>query len=359
MIDLTFQKTSKLIRKIAFDKGQKVSVKNFRCECESVHTHDCTEVIYVIHGDITVKMSIHEYVLHENDFIIINDFDIHAIKAANGDAVISSVYINHDEFFCINSMIIWNMNTLKRNQDVYEKLRQKVRELIVLNCTDVTFSKMNDLASDIVNELYETMTVESFFAGNFGSTEPGQYEQERIKNIFDYLYSHFDEKITLEVLSKEIAVSKYYLSHYMRKMTGTNFQSCMKQIRCEMAEIFLLETEETINNIEEMCGFSSAQYFNACIKEIFGCSPSEYRHIYKTRKGDYVLNQEKEITDIRPWITEQESAAGAELVIKLPDNYFKIVIVREDSQVETVDINSSGNKILTVDSSATIIVQKQ
>lgn len=359
MIDLTFQKTSKLIRKIKFDTGQKVFVKNFQCESESVHTHDCMEILYVIHGDITVKMSIHEYTLHENDFLIINDLDIHAIKAADGEAVISSVYINNDEFSFGDSMIIWNMDTLKQNQEVYERLQQKIRELIILNQSGGNSGKINDLASDIVNELSQTMTIEAFLAGSFGVMEPDEYEQQRLKNIFGYLYSHFDEKITLDVLSKEIAVSKYYLSHYMKKMAGTNFQSCMKQIRCEMAEVFLLETEEPIGSIEEKCGFSSAQYFNICFKEVFGCSPGEYRRMYKMRTGGYVRNQEKEITNIGQWLTEQESAMGTELVVKLSDTNFKIVVVKEDGHTETIDINRSDSKAITVDRNVTIIVQKQ
>ena len=78
-------------------------------------------------------------------------------------------------------------------------------------------------------------------------------------------------------LAKQEALSINYLSHFFQNHLGMSFQSYLNHIRCEKAHFLIKNTEMSLLNISEACGFSDLRYLNRAFEQIYHFTPKEYR----------------------------------------------------------------------------------
>ena len=95
----------------------------------------------------------------------------------------------------------------------------------------------------------------------------------------NYLRHHFAEPITLDTVSKQLFVNKSYLSATFRKFTGLTFLEYLTSMRILHASILLKETNYSIIQISEECGYQDSVYFSAVFKRVTGVTPTRYRRM--------------------------------------------------------------------------------
>ena len=95
--------------------------------------------------------------------------------------------------------------------------------------------------------------------------------------VKDYLDNHFTENITLDLLSKESKMNKYYLVHSFTKHFGCSPISYLNEKRIEESKNLLETTNHSIASIASMIGFSSQSYFSQSFKKNTFMTPNEYR----------------------------------------------------------------------------------
>lgn len=108
---------------------------------------------------------------------------------------------------------------------------------------------------------------------------------DEIDKIIQYIYSNFDKKLTLTVLSEEFHLTSVYLSHFIKKETGYTFLEILNTVRMYYAAKYLKETKMKNGEICERIGVSDERYFGQLFKKRYGMTPYEYRKI-----GDSVNN---------------------------------------------------------------------
>lgn len=97
------------------------------------------------------------------------------------------------------------------------------------------------------------------------------------KFVKEYLDSHYTENITLDILSKESKMNKYYLVHSFTKHFGCSPISYLNDKRIEESKNLLETTNHSIAAIASMIGFSSQSYFSQSFKKNTFMTPNEYR----------------------------------------------------------------------------------
>ncbi len=108
-----------------------------------------------------------------------------------------------------------------------------------------------------------------------------QSEGERpIREAKRYVREHYDENISLDILSNEVGMNASYLSTLFKKQTGNTFSEYLTQVRMEKAKEFLKESEENISNICERVGYNDLKSFTKNFKSYTGMRPNEYRKIF-------------------------------------------------------------------------------
>lgn len=93
-----------------------------------------------------------------------------------------------------------------------------------------------------------------------------------------YISEHFQEPLSLELLSKKFGVCKGYLSRIFTNVLHIRFNEYINGLRIEEAKKLLLEDGQNgILEIALLCGFQSQQTFNRVFQSSCGMSPREYR----------------------------------------------------------------------------------
>ncbi len=95
--------------------------------------------------------------------------------------------------------------------------------------------------------------------------------------IMNYCNENYDKNISLSLLSKELHLNKYYISHVMSNKLNIGFNDYINSLRVSNACKLLLKTDKTITEISETVGFNTLRTFNRAFNKQVGCTPSEYR----------------------------------------------------------------------------------
>lgn len=112
---------------------------------------------------------------------------------------------------------------------------------------------------------------------NYMERDNEQDYSKSIKKTLLYIEEHYHEDISLETAAQHVFMNKNYLSALFRKETGSSFSKFLRDFRMKKAKILLRETDLSINEISEMTGFNTANYFIRVFKSEKMCTPIEYR----------------------------------------------------------------------------------
>ncbi len=111
-----------------------------------------------------------------------------------------------------------------------------------------------------------------------------------VKIALNYINEHISEKITLEKLCSVSHTSKFHFCRIFKKTMGTTTMQYILSTRITLAKRMLRETNMSVTEVSENCGFSSVANFSREFKEYAGETPSRYRLNNSTFKirFDYV-----------------------------------------------------------------------
>lgn len=102
-------------------------------------------------------------------------------------------------------------------------------------------------------------------------------DEERIKQMLRFIYGHYMEQIGLTEIAGAAGVSPRECTRCFGRAIGRPPVRFLVEYRTQMAAALLLRTGDSISVIAEKCGFLSDSYFGKIFKEIYGCTPREYR----------------------------------------------------------------------------------
>ncbi len=98
-----------------------------------------------------------------------------------------------------------------------------------------------------------------------------------IRQAIRYLKEHFTEDMNLDVLAREVGLSKNHLCTLFHTETGQNFVDYLHQIRIEQARELLATTDLRVSEVGFKVGYHDAKYFAKVFQKYQNCTPSEYR----------------------------------------------------------------------------------
>lgn len=101
--------------------------------------------------------------------------------------------------------------------------------------------------------------------------------------IKTYVKNNLSKKITLSDLSWKLHCSTVTLTEHFKNEYGITIMEYVMKKRMEKARRLLLNSELSIREVAEECGFSDNEYFSRCFKDCHGVSPTTWK---KTQKID-------------------------------------------------------------------------
>lgn len=101
--------------------------------------------------------------------------------------------------------------------------------------------------------------------------------QDYVERTKQYIEVWFRKDISLVDCAQSVGISPYYLSHIFKERTGMTFVECLSRVRVSEAKRLCLETDLTLNEISEQCGYMNVTYFCKVFKRMTGMTISEFR----------------------------------------------------------------------------------
>lgn len=95
--------------------------------------------------------------------------------------------------------------------------------------------------------------------------------------IENYLYLNYEKKLTLESLAAHLSYSRTHMRRIMDACYGMPFTKKLREIRLEAAKKYLAETELSVDEIAEKCGYETRQGFESMFLKYVGTTPNKYR----------------------------------------------------------------------------------
>lgn len=119
-----------------------------------------------------------------------------------------------------------------------------------------------------------TLLMEQSWNPEEATTAPKKLSVAEVK---EYLEQHYAEKITLDDLSKQFFINKYYLTRVFKEQFGQSITAYLTSLRITHAKQLLRFSEKSVEEIGLECGLGQLHYFSRVFKEVEGVPPSVYR----------------------------------------------------------------------------------
>lgn len=104
-----------------------------------------------------------------------------------------------------------------------------------------------------------------------------------LSELFVYIDLHLDKELQLNHLAKQAAVSPPHLSRVFKKYTGMNLTNYVNAKKMMRAKDLLLDTQHTISEVAELCGFGSLTHFHRTFKHATNMTPMQFKKL-----NDYI-----------------------------------------------------------------------
>ncbi|PWW07277.1 helix-turn-helix protein [Paenibacillus cellulosilyticus] len=97
--------------------------------------------------------------------------------------------------------------------------------------------------------------------------------ETKVTEVVRYINAHFGEPLPLDMISNHFYISKSYLSRVFKEITGFGYSEYVSITRIREAERLLRDTNWSIMQISEHCGFDNFSHFGKMFKKLTGLSP--------------------------------------------------------------------------------------
>ncbi|WP_162300664.1 AraC family transcriptional regulator [Anaerosacchariphilus polymeriproducens] len=155
---------------------------------------------------------------------------------------------------------------------------------------DSTFATLYQLLSSGIPDVEETchnlmMSILSLvmqIINQISSISPaGSKENQTLGiRIKEYIDEHYDESLSLDIISQIFHVNSYYLSHVFKKEIGLSPMQYVSRRRIGEAQSLLITTQKSITDISSIVGFGTPNHFHNQFTKYVGLSPRRFRKTY-------------------------------------------------------------------------------
>lgn len=252
------------------------------------HWHEEIEILVVTKGSAVLILNNDRYELKEGYVAFILPNHLHLVTALLGDTFDFYAVVFHPDL--LSSFI----------QDVIQQqyfdsvLQENILFPTVLSAQEAKEFGIADVLSDIYAlfakkepcfellikaRLYVVWSLYYLHGTSSASVSErtSDYRIALVKSIIDYIHTHYESQITLDILAAYFHLSREHLCRLFKKMTRMSPIEYLNFYRISTSTRLLRETDHEISDIALEIGFNNISYFNRTFKRYMHVTPGEYR----------------------------------------------------------------------------------
>lgn len=249
----------------AIDYTPKVD-KDFR-----LHNHDDSyEIFLFISGDANFHIEGNIYHSHPHNIYIARPFELHHnvfLSQEKYERIVINLKLDFfDRNNCKELEIIFTNRGLGSQCQIPSKIVDREMFHLIMKINKYLKEGAYDTAKYVLleflyllNHIDEPLTIPII-------------EDERIKNILIYINEHLSDPISLDGLSEEFFINKYYLCRLFKSITGYTINQYINTKRLLLAHE-LAQKGQTLLEASVNAGFNNYAHFYKMHKKKFATSP--------------------------------------------------------------------------------------
>jgi AraC family transcriptional regulator of arabinose operon len=129
----------------------------------------------------------------------------------------------------------------------------------------------------IINHYFEILFLKLSRAINHPNVIKATSNYEMLSTIRSKIYAKPYERRTIDSTAHEVRMSKAYFQHLYKKFFGVSLIQDITQSRLDFATNLLLDTNISIKDISQLCGYNNYAHFERLFKNKIGLTPTQYR----------------------------------------------------------------------------------
>lgn len=138
-----------------------------------------------------------------------------------------------------------------------------------------TFDHIRDMRiNEHLSSLLTLLMEESWHPETQSKPVPQRMILQQVK---DYLDLHHSERITLDALSAQFFINKFYLTRIFHEQFGVTINAYLTSVRITHAKKLLRFSEMSMEDIAIACGLQNSNYLNRVFRKVEGIRPRDYR----------------------------------------------------------------------------------
>lgn len=262
---------------------------NVQNEAYPVHWHNAVELIMPMENDYVVNVAGEDYIIRENDVLIVPPGEIHSMPAIPGRRII----FQFDNRFLGDVHVLDPvMRGLSAPVLINDELDKKLHIIAKKTMMDIfTLYKVKHEITDIkiyIQIIKLFVAIRQFqleqHKALFDCDDATLVEyNEKFSAVFQYIDNNYMYDISLDQLADVAGYSKYHFSRIFKQYNSMSYLQYINARRIKSAELLLLDPELPVTEVAMRSGFKSLTTFNRIFKEIKRCTPTDFKKMYAIR----------------------------------------------------------------------------
>lgn len=242
------------------------------------HYHSLYELYYFLEGDAIYLVEGHEYRLTPNSLVLLSPNVFHGVKVlSDAPYVRATVYFTPDQISAERRALLLAPFPGYEKNSSKEVFYEHTESFGLFECIKNMIASQKQPSP--LKEQYYSIYLESLLAQitlMYQCLKPSRMSgtaPDTINEILVYLNEHLDEDISLDSLSEQFFISKYYMNRAFKKATGTTVMDYLIYRRIVTAKQLILEGY-TAQDAASATGFSDYSAFYRAYRKVMGNSPA-------------------------------------------------------------------------------------
>lgn len=268
-----------------FRDHEQVDVMHIRPKADRMHSHAFFELVYVMHGSAVHRLGSDAARLSEGDYFIIDMGSFHCYQENDAFEIVNCLflpeYVDRALINCpslsallSNKIMRFGVPIDTRPADrIYHDQDGSIRRLV--EALEREFEKKQVGCMEMVRCYLTEILVHAARLADKGETTRERHPA--VAAMAEYLYEHYAQPLSLELLSERIGYTPQYLSSLFRKESGMSPSAYLQRLRVENACLLLSERRLSISQIAQEVGYGDLKHFNAVFRRYKNMSPREFR----------------------------------------------------------------------------------
>ena len=259
-----------------------------------IHHHNILELNFVEHGaGVRRVVGDSSEIIGDLDLVLITSGDLEHVweqyQCTSED--VHEVTLQFDINFSDTSIFATNpfrsikfmLDNARKGLAFPEEAIRKVRPRIlgISSITDGWQASMELL--QILHELSECPDARPLASSAYAHVIV-ESDSRRVLKVKEYINKNYMDEIRLATLADLVGMTPTSFSRFFHQHTGKSLSEYIIDIRLGFATRELVDTINSVKEISFCCGFNNLSNFNRIFRKRRGCSPSEFREIYRKKR---------------------------------------------------------------------------